>query len=634
MKRLLLLTVLCILFVPFVFNSCDDDKETLAPEIASINPDRGEIGSTVTITGSKFATDAIVNFNGTQASVTSSSATQLIVTVPVNATSGNVTVTNNNKTTTGPVFTVEFPPVISSINPLSGMAEDEIIISGSNFSTTGSQNIVKFNGTTTTVTAASATQLTVTVPSGATTGTVTVEVNGKTAIGPVFSVIPPPVISTVEPASAKVGDEVTITGSNFSTTASENIVKFNGIRASVSSATATTLVVVVPEGATTGVLKVNVNGQEVTGPDFTIIPPPTISAISPSSGKIGDNITITGANFSIAPSNNIVKFNGTPATVTSATATQLEVSVPSGATTGVITVEVNGMTATSGVFTVLQPTISSISPTSGAIGTEVTITGTNFHTTASANLVAFNGNNATVASASPTQLVVSVPVGATTGAITVSAGGATVTGPVFTVTPSVTITNVSIQSGVAGCDNITITGTGFSTTAANNVVRVNGVQADLLPNPTATQIVARVPATATSGMITVTTNGATANGPNFTVLNNEATTTLDNVDYTYSVVCGFAASSGNYWIAASGGFTSPRPSFAINFLSPTRPSTAGTYPAEVTAERPGETWTFTPTTVDVTFDAQSRMIVTFTNAMPSPRAGTTSKAFSGVVTIY
>ncbi len=55
------------------------------------------------------------------------------------------------------------------------------------------------------------------------------------------------------------------------------------------------------------------------------------------------------------------------------------------------------------------PTISSFSPTSGLIGTTVTITGTNFNTTASNNVVYFGAVKATVNSASSTSLNVTVP---------------------------------------------------------------------------------------------------------------------------------------------------------------------------------------------------------------------------------
>ena len=72
-----------------------------------------------------------------------------------------------------------------------------------------------------------------------------------------------------------------------------------------------------------------------------------------------------------------------------------------------------------------QPTITNFSPTSGTIGTPVTITGTNFSTTAASNIVWFGATKATVTGATSTQLTVTVPTGATYQPITVTTGGLT-----------------------------------------------------------------------------------------------------------------------------------------------------------------------------------------------------------------
>jgi len=74
---------------------------------------------------------------------------------------------------------------------------------------------------------------------------------------------------------------------------------------------------------------------------------PTITSFSPTSGAVGTSVTITGTNYSTTPASNVVKFNGTTATVTASTATSITTTVPTGATTGKITVEVGGQTATS-----------------------------------------------------------------------------------------------------------------------------------------------------------------------------------------------------------------------------------------------------------------------------------------------
>jgi YD repeat-containing protein len=103
---------------------------------------------------------------------------------------------------------------------------------------------------------------------------------------------------------------------------------------------------------------------------------------TPQQGPVGTTVTIQGQGFSATPSENVIRFNGTPAAVTSATTTTLVVTVPLGATTGPIAVTVGEVTATSATnFTVTQnPVITSIFPKGAFPGTTVSnfqVTGLN-----------------------------------------------------------------------------------------------------------------------------------------------------------------------------------------------------------------------------------------------------------------
>jgi len=82
------------------------------------------------------------------------------------------------------------PPVTTSISPSSGQPETLITISGTNFSTITNENVVKFNGVSTTVTSASASSLVAKVPVGAGSGPVTVTTPQGTSSGLPFSYIP------------------------------------------------------------------------------------------------------------------------------------------------------------------------------------------------------------------------------------------------------------------------------------------------------------------------------------------------------------------------------------------------------------------------------------------------------------
>lgn len=89
-----------------------------------------------------------------------------------------------------------------------------------------------------------------------------------------------------------------------------------------------------------------------------------IFGLTPQQGPISSTVTIQGQGFSATPAANDVRFNGTAATVLSASTSSLAVTVPAGATTGPVTVTVAGQTATSSQpFTVVaSPVVASVTP--------------------------------------------------------------------------------------------------------------------------------------------------------------------------------------------------------------------------------------------------------------------------------
>lgn len=248
----------------------------------------------------------------------------------------------------------DLPQTITSIEPGLSDIGTTVNIIGTNFSPVRANNKVSFNGVQASVTIANDTILSVVVPEGATTGPVTVR-KGKVSVnGPVFNVVPAPVITDLSATGSEVGESIVINGANFGETTANTMVEFNGVTAEISNASATEITVIVPEEATTGPLTVNVSGQIATIEVFTIAP--VILSFEPTSGVIDDVIILTGTNFNAAVDNNNVSFNGIATTVISASTTQLEVSVPTGATTGKIAVEIEGLLSTSTAdFTVEPP---------------------------------------------------------------------------------------------------------------------------------------------------------------------------------------------------------------------------------------------------------------------------------------
>jgi uncharacterized protein (TIGR03437 family) len=249
-------------------------------------------------------------------------------------------------------------PSITSISVAKGVAGTSVTISGSNFGTDLTSISVLFNSAVATVTSATPTEIVVTVPPNATTGNITVTVNGIKTIGPDFTIEYVPVITAITPLMGIVGDTIAIAGQYFSPTTAENVVKINETTATIISASATELKVKVPQGATTGKVSVAVNDKKTIGEDFTVIPPPVITSLDPSAGPVGSTVTIHGNNFSTEIAENTVDVNGTAATVKSATKTELVITIPYSSTSGVITVKVKKQSGSSNTFTVLQNSAS------------------------------------------------------------------------------------------------------------------------------------------------------------------------------------------------------------------------------------------------------------------------------------
>src|SRR5438445_26476 len=207
--------------------------------------------------------------------------------------------------------------------------------------------------------------------------------NTSGAISPfsaeVFADIGPPTIASLSPTSGAVGTPVTITGTIFDPIQGTSTVTFNGTVATPTSWSATSIVVPVPAAATTG-----------NGVAFTVTP--KITTLVPTSGAAGTPVTITGTTFGATQGTSTVTFNGSAATPTSWSASSIVVPVPAAATTGNVVVTVGGNASNGVAFTVLTtPGITSLAPTSGPVGTSVTITGANFGATQGTSTVTFNG---------------------------------------------------------------------------------------------------------------------------------------------------------------------------------------------------------------------------------------------------
>ena len=158
----------------------------------------------------------------------------------------------------------------------------------------------------------------------------------------------------------------TITGTGFGATQGNSGVTFGPVVGLISSWSDTSIVVVVPPTAPPGAVSITVSTDGGTSNPipFTIYPDPVITSISPTTGSVGTLVTIIGSNLKDPEGLGVVSFTGGGSVpILSNTATQLQVSVPAGATSGPITVFSSGAPVDSQPFTVLPGALEFIAVT-------------------------------------------------------------------------------------------------------------------------------------------------------------------------------------------------------------------------------------------------------------------------------
>lgn len=243
-----------------------------------------------------------------------------------------------------------------------------------------------------------------------------------------------------------------------------------------------------------------------------VVTSPVVKSFTPTSGPAGTNVDIIGANFTDATS---VSFNGAAASFTLDSDSEIHATVPDGAASGPISVTTPSGTGTSGdtfTFTPLAPTISSFTPATGRAGTGVDISGTRF---AGATSVTFNGAPGGFMVVSDSEIHARVPCAATNGHISVTTSNGTGwSSSSFTVThPPPTISSFTPPAGPPGT-SVDILGANFS---CPDSVKFNGATV-YFTTDSDSEIHATVPADATTGPISMSTQSGTGTSSNsFTV---------------------------------------------------------------------------------------------------------------------
>jgi hypothetical protein len=477
------------------------------PAISSLSPTGVVVSSgalTLTVNGTNFVSTSVVNFGGSPRSTSFVSATQLTaailstdvtsvgtpaitVTSPTPGGGTSNSVNFNISAAPNPVPTVT---TLSPTNVIAGSGAFTLTVNGTNFLIT---SVVNFGGTPRVTTFVSATQVTAAILAGdvVTAGTPAVTVTSPAPGGGPSNAVtftvnnPQPNLTSMTPSSVSAGTAgftITVNGSGFVST---SVVQWNGNARTTTfvNATQLTAAITAADVQTASVVNVSVRNPAPGGGNslslqFSVTTPiPALSTLVPNSAVAGGAafpITVNGSNFI---NTSVVQWNGGTRTTTFVSATQLTATITAAdiATVGtssvtVFTPAINlgggvnplglpaGTTSNALTFTITAPnpvpTLTTISPTTigaGGAGFTMTLTGTNFINSSTAQL---KGSPRATTFVSATQLTAAI-----TAADIASSG-----------TAAITVVNPTPGGGTS--NSLTLTITDFSVNATTTTQTV------------------------------------------------------------------------------------------------------------------------------------------------------------------
>lgn len=329
-----------------------------APTITSVSATSGKKGQAIDIVGTNLGDalgTSVVLYTAATSKVAAISTSVTVLSVSADGTSmtiaspavsqkGKFKVTTGGGSSTATAFfssstTNTSKPTITLTASLVKEVGSTFTLNGTNIASSSSIKIGTVSASFSILTANS---VVVTVPAGAVSGSTISATNlGGTVTSTKFVYQAAVVASRT--AAARVGQTVTITGSNLKATS----VIFGGNKSAKPVINnGGTLTVVVPTGALTGAIKITTGAGVVYTDSFTVTPPaPTVTSFTPSTGKKGVAIvTVKGTNLTGAT----VTVGSTSVTLSAgANSTSFKFVIPAGASTGKINVTTAGGTVSS-----------------------------------------------------------------------------------------------------------------------------------------------------------------------------------------------------------------------------------------------------------------------------------------------
>lgn len=457
------------------------------PVILRFSPTFGAPGTRVEIEGNNFASGDQVLLGQRPLAIAELGPNRIVVTIPEGATSDYFVVArpggkqDRSKTR----FEVRRPPpTIAAFAPTSGPPGTVVKVTGANFSPA---DRVTYGHAPMEVVARAETWIDVRVPAQARRDEPIVVrgEGGEARTAMPFQLVLPPTIVRFSPLWGPPGTRVEIVGHHF---ARGDEVRMNGRPMRIHELDERRIVVEVAADAKTDTLAIFRGGVEVevSRRPFEVLAPPRLTSFAPTAGPPGTKVTLQGSGLADRPR---VFYGVELVRPVAVSDTTIEVLVPPGATSQPFRVETRaGEATTAQAFQVQIPSeVTSVSPTSGPVGTRVWIKGRHFNPT---DAFFLGGLPLPIVERQPEGYVVEVPRGAQSGVIAwESYGRRQETRFRFEVLVPPTIAEFSPSRGPVGTE-VTVTGANFTD---KTEVRFGGKPCPVVRRVAPTQIVVTIP---------------------------------------------------------------------------------------------------------------------------------------------
>lgn len=460
--------ILPALLALFIVSCDDNDPEVVhltnqdpVATVKSVSPLKGYIGSQFTVVGTNFGIvmNHIQVFVGEkEMKILSGDDETVTVEVPEGTTAGNVSlIVYGQKIDTKQMFDVLGEPGVTAVEPPYGFVGDEITFKGHDLEVSSTLYKVLFNGKEDLAVFASEPtneSFTVKVPQGATSGKITLEIDGKVVnVSPQFTVLQRADLEKLSPGEGFAGSEVTITGTNLNPDLLEPVDNLRPVEVFfrkgkdkfgpaeiTGEVTNTEFKVKAPAELPEGdyIVSVNTSFESITKTlAYKVLPSPVVESLSVKNGYVGTEIVITGKNFGMKSENIKVLFGETAGdkVAVNEEGTEIKVAVPA-PHDGVfgkvdMVVNISGLDIYKDEFTINNtPTISSMETTTALTalaepydklvkaGEMITLKGTGLNNSSSL-IIAFGDMEATPESITENEIKVVVPDGFSNGMVTV-----------------------------------------------------------------------------------------------------------------------------------------------------------------------------------------------------------------------